>query len=333
MIPLASDEALSRSHASRARTRARKSDRTGTGDAFHLRLADALRTSRPDSAAHDEKVHFKSVAYELLWFLKGETNVRWLQGTGSSIWESGPTKAASSTRPTAPVAQLARPGRQRDRPDRAGGESIRTRPDSRRHIVTAWNPAEIEKMKLPPCHVLFQSTWLRRLSCKMYQRSADIFLGVPFNIASYALPHLMCRRWMRALSPENSCTRWGCASLSQPPGPGEGQLARAPRTLPRIRRNRASGTSSDFVTRISPSRVRSHRDQGSDSGLVDRRALGYRRRTSAAWGGAGDAGHGNARAVDGHAERFRGRFPSACVRGRPAIVSKSYSGWRVSSSS
>jgi thymidylate synthase len=167
----------------------RKSDRTGTGtlSTFGWQMRFDLAVGFP--LLTTKKVHFKSVAYELLWFLKGDTNVRWLQEHGVSIWDEW----ADASGELGPVY-----GSQwRSWPSPDGGaidqiaqvvESIRTRPDSRRHIVTAWNPAEIDRMKLPPCHVLFQFYVAEgRLSCQMYQRSADIFLGVPFNIASYAL--------------------------------------------------------------------------------------------------------------------------------------------------
>jgi thymidylate synthase len=186
-----------------------------------------------------KKVHFKSVAYELLWFLKGETNVRWLQERGVSIWdewadesgELGPVYGSQWRSWPAPdggaidqIAQVV--------------ESIRTRPDSRRHIVTAWNPAEIEKMKLPPCHVLFQFYVAEgRLSCQMYQRSADIFLGVPFNIASYALLTLMVAQ-VCGLKPGEFVLSLGDAHLYlNHVEQAKEQLARVPRPLPRIRLN------------------------------------------------------------------------------------------------
>lgn len=166
-----------------------RSDRTGTGtrSVFGRQLRVDLRAGFP--LLTTKKVHLKSIIYELLWFLRGDTNVRWLQERGVSIWDEW----ADANGDLGPVY-----GSQwRSWPDGRGGtidqianvvESIRTRPDSRRHIVTAWNPAEVEDMALPPCHCLFQFYVAEgRLSCQLYQRSADIFLGVPFNIASYAL--------------------------------------------------------------------------------------------------------------------------------------------------
>ncbi|HZF19788.1 MAG TPA: thymidylate synthase [Burkholderiales bacterium] len=217
----------------------RKSDRTGTGtlSTFGWQMRFDLAAGFP--LLTTKKVHFKSVAYELLWFLKGETNVRWLQEHGVSIWdewadesgELGPVYGSQWRSWPAPdgsaidqIAQVV--------------ESIRTRPDSRRHIVTAWNPAEIEKMKLPPCHVLFQFYVADgRLSCQMYQRSADIFLGVPFNIASYALLTLMVSQ-VCGLEPGEFVHALGDAHLYlNHLDQAKEQLARAPRTLPRIRLN------------------------------------------------------------------------------------------------
>jgi thymidylate synthase len=218
-----------------------KTDRTGTGtlSTFGWQMRFDLAAGFP--LLTTKKVHFKSVAYELLWFLRGETNVRWLQEHGVSIWDEW----ADERGELGPVY-----GSQwRSWPGRDGGtidqitqvvDSIRTRPDSRRHIVTAWNPAEIDRMKLPPCHVLFQFYVAEgRLSCQMYQRSADIFLGVPFNIASYALLTLMVSQ-VCALKPGDFVLSLGDAHLylNHVDQAGE-QLSRAPRPLPRLRLNPA----------------------------------------------------------------------------------------------
>lgn len=166
-----------------------KSDRTGTGtrSVFGAQARFPLRDSFP--LLTTKKVHFKSVVYELLWFLRGETNVRWLQEHGVTIWNEWADAEGNLGRVYG--AQW------RDWRMPQGGsvdqiarliDQIRRKPDSRRHIVTAWNPAEVEAMALPPCHALFQFFVLDgELSCQLYQRSADLFLGVPFNIASYAL--------------------------------------------------------------------------------------------------------------------------------------------------
>lgn len=166
-----------------------RSDRTGTGtrSVFGRQMRFDLGQGFP--LLTTKKVHLKSVIYELLWFLRGETNVRWLQERGVKIWNEW----ADENGDLGPVY-----GSQwRSWPDGRGGtidqianviEQIKTKPDSRRHIVTAWNPTEIEDMALPPCHCLFQFYVADgKLSCQLYQRSGDVFLGVPFNIASYAL--------------------------------------------------------------------------------------------------------------------------------------------------
>lgn len=166
-----------------------RSDRTGTGTRSVFGRQMRFDLSRGFPLLTTKKVHLKSVIYELLWFLRGETNVRWLQERGVTIWNEW----ADENGDLGPVY-----GSQwRSWPDGRGGtidqiarvvESIRTNPDSRRHIVTAWNPVEIEDMALPPCHCLFQFYVADgKLSCQLYQRSGDVFLGVPFNIASYAL--------------------------------------------------------------------------------------------------------------------------------------------------
>ncbi|HET7766838.1 MAG TPA: thymidylate synthase [Burkholderiales bacterium] len=220
----------------------RKGDRTGTGtlSTFGWQMRFDLAAGFP--LLTTKKVHFKSVAYELLWFLKGETNVRWLQEHGVSIWdewadergELGPVYGSQWRSWPAPdgsaIDQISRVV-----------ESIRTRPDSRRHVVTAWNPAEIDKMKLPPCHVLFQFYVAEgRLSCQMYQRSADIFLGVPFNIASYALLTLMVSQ-VCGLRPGEFVLSLGDAHLYlNHVDQAREQLSRTPRALARVRLNPAA---------------------------------------------------------------------------------------------
>jgi len=170
-----------------------KRDRTGTGtlSIFGHQMRFDLAQGFP--LLTTKKLHLKSIVYELLWFLSGDTNVRWLQERGVRIWDEW----ADANGDLGPVY-----GRQwRSWPKSDDGTidqiarliaDIKRNPDSRRLIVTAWNPAEIEKMALPPCHCLFQFyIGAGKLSCQLYQRSADVFLGVPFNIASYALLTLM----------------------------------------------------------------------------------------------------------------------------------------------
>ncbi len=166
-----------------------KRDRTGTGtmSVFGRQLRYDLQAGFP--LITTKKVHVRSIVGELLWFLRGDTNVRWLQDRGVSIWnewadadgELGPVYGYQWRSWPAPD------GRHIDQIARVI-DSIKNHPDSRRHIVSAWNPALIDEMALPPCHALFQFYVADgALSCQLYQRSADLFLGVPFNIASYAL--------------------------------------------------------------------------------------------------------------------------------------------------
>lgn len=170
-----------------------KTDRTGTGtrSLFGRQIRYDLSESFP--LITTKRVYFKSVALELLWFLRGDSNVRWLQERGVKIWNEW----ADENGDLGPVYGV----QWRSWPTPDGGhidqisqlvEQLKANPDSRRHIVTAWNPAEIADMALPPCHALFQFYVADgKLSCQLYQRSADLFLGVPFNIASYSLLTVM----------------------------------------------------------------------------------------------------------------------------------------------
>ncbi len=167
----------------------RKTDRTGTGtlSVFGRQLRFDLAEGFP--LVTTKKLHLRSIIHELLWFLKGDTNIRYLRDNGVTIWDEW----ADENGELGPVYGY----QWRSWPSPDGGSidqiaqvirQIREKPDSRRHIVTAWNPAEVDKMALPPCHALFQFYVADgKLSCQLYQRSADYFLGVPFNIASYAL--------------------------------------------------------------------------------------------------------------------------------------------------
>lgn len=166
-----------------------KGDRTGTGtlSSFGRQIRYDLGQGFP--LLTTKRVHVRSIVGELLWFLRGSTNVRWLQERGITIWDEW----ADADGELGPVygyqwrSWPAPDGRHIDQIARVV-ESIKTNPDSRRHIVSAWNPALIDEMALPPCHALFQFYVADgKLSCQLYQRSADLFLGVPFNIASYAL--------------------------------------------------------------------------------------------------------------------------------------------------
>ena len=166
-----------------------KSDRTGTGtlSVFGRQLRFDLSKSFP--LITTKRVHFKSVAVELLWFLRGDTNVKWMQDQGVTIWDEW----ADADGELGPVYGV----QWRSWPTPDGGhidqiaeliENLKSNPDSRRHIVSAWNVSELKDMALPPCHAFFQFYVADgKLSCQLYQRSADTFLGVPFNLASYAL--------------------------------------------------------------------------------------------------------------------------------------------------
>jgi thymidylate synthase len=166
-----------------------KADRTGTGtrSVFGHQLRYPLASGFP--LVTTKKVHFRSVAIELLWFLRGDSNVKWLQDHGVTIWDEW-ADAKGDLGPVYGVQWRSWPTPDGRHIDQIAGvlELLRTDPDSRRMIVSAWNVGEISEMALPPCHALFQFYVAGgKLSCQLYQRSADLFLGVPFNIASYAL--------------------------------------------------------------------------------------------------------------------------------------------------
>ncbi|OGA73507.1 MAG: thymidylate synthase [Betaproteobacteria bacterium RIFCSPLOWO2_12_FULL_65_14] len=218
---------------------ARKSDRTGTGtlSLFGRQLRFELDPGFP--LLTTKKLHLKSIVYELLWFLRGDTNVRWLQERGVTIWDEWADEAGE----LGPVYGYqwrhwrAPDGREIDQIANVI-ESLRKKPDSRRHIVSAWNPADVERMALPPCHALFQFYVAEgRLSCQMYQRSADLFLGVPFNIASYALLTRMVAQ-VTDLAPGEFVLTLGDAHLYlNHVEQAREQIARAPRAFPRMRLN------------------------------------------------------------------------------------------------
>ena len=218
-----------------------KSDRTGTGtrSVFGWQMRFDLEQGFP--VLTTKKLHLRSIIIELLWFLRGETNIAWLHEHKVSIWDEWADAAGD----LGPVY-----GHQwRHWPARDGGEidqirllvdGLRRNPDSRRHIVTAWNPADVDRMALPPCHALFQFYVADgRLSCQLYQRSADIFLGVPFNIASYALLTMMLAQVL-GLKPGDFVHTFGDAHLySNHIEQAQLQLSRQPRPLPVMRLNPA----------------------------------------------------------------------------------------------
>ena len=217
----------------------RKSDRTGTGtlSIFGAQIRFDLAAGFP--MVTTKKLHLKSIVHELLWFLKGDTNIRYLKENGVSIWDEW----ADANGDLGPVY-----GHQwRSWPTPDGGHvdqitqllaELRRNPDSRRLIVSAWNPADLPKMALSPCHALFQFYVADgRLSCQLYQRSADVFLGVPFNIASYALLTLMVAQ-VCDLAPGEFVHTFGDTHLYlNHLDQAREQLARAPRALPTMTLN------------------------------------------------------------------------------------------------
>jgi len=227
---------------------ARKSDRTGTGtlSVFGRQLRFGLDRSFP--LLTTKKLHLKSIVYELLWFLRGDTNVKWLQERGVTIWdewadergELGPVYGYQWRHWRTPD------GREIDQIAQVL-QNLRSRPDSRRHIVSAWNPADVDRMALPPCHALFQFYVAEgRLSCQMYQRSADLFLGVPFNIASYSLLTLMMAQ-VTGLQPGEFILTLGDAHLYlNHLEQAREQIGRSPRPFPRMRLNPARRELLDF---------------------------------------------------------------------------------------
>jgi len=218
-----------------------KRDRTGTGtrSIFGHQMRFNLAEGFP--LVTTKKVHLKSIIYELLWFLRGETNVHWLQEHGITIWDEW----ADANGELGPVYGY----QWRSWPSQVDGtidqianlvRDIKANPDSRRLIVTAWNPADIPRMALPPCHCLFQFYVAEgKLSCQLYQRSADIFLGVPFNIASYALLTMMVAQ-VTGLKPGDFVHSFGDAHLYlNHLEQADAQLARKPFPLPTMRLNPA----------------------------------------------------------------------------------------------
>ena len=219
----------------------RRSDRTGTGtvSAFGAQARYGLADGFP--LVTTKKVHVRSIIHELLWFVAGDTNIRYLKENGVRIWdewadadgELGPVYGKQWRRWEGPDGKVI---------DQLAGvvRDIRERPDSRRLMVSAWNPADVPKMALPPCHTLFQfyvDTEEKTLSCQLYQRSADLFLGVPFNIASYALLTMMVAQ-VTGLRPGDFVHTFGdlhiyVNHLEQV----REQLSREPRPLPVMRLN------------------------------------------------------------------------------------------------
>ena len=225
-----------------------KRDRTGTGtlSVFGYQMRFDLRRGFP--LLTTKKVHTKSIVYELLWFLRGETNVRSLQAKGVTIWDEW----ADENGDLGPIygyqwrSWPAPDGRHVDQIAQVLSE-IRRNPDSRRLIVSAWNVADIPRMKLPPCHAFFQFYVAEgRLSCQLYQRSADIFLGVPFNIASYALLTHMVAQQCDLDVGDFVWVGGDCHLYLNHREQVETQLARQPRPPPRLVIGRKPASISDY---------------------------------------------------------------------------------------
>jgi thymidylate synthase len=219
----------------------KKRDRTGTGtlSVFGHQMRFDLDQGFP--LVTTKKLHVKSIIYELLWFLRGDTNVKYLNEHGVSIWDEWADEAGDLG-PVYGQQWRSWPAADGEAIDQMAGviAEIKRNPDSRRLIVSAWNPAEVGKMALPPCHCLFQFYVADgRLSCQMYQRSADVFLGVPFNVASYALLTLMVAQ-VTELKPGEFVHTFGDAHLYlNHLEQARLQLARTPRPLPTMRLNPA----------------------------------------------------------------------------------------------
>ena len=218
-----------------------KADRTGTGtySVFGAQARFDLRDSFP--ALTTKKLHLKSIIYELLWFLRGDTNVKYLHDHGVTIWDEWADETGSLGRIYgAQWCDWRTPDGRSLNQIHAVIAQIKKNPNSRRHIVTAWNPGEIEQMALAPCHAMFQFYVNDgELSCQLYQRSADLFLGVPFNIASYALLTCMIAQ-VCDLKPGDFVHTFGDLHLyANHIEQAKIQLAREPRPLPRLKINPA----------------------------------------------------------------------------------------------
>jgi thymidylate synthase len=216
-----------------------KADRTGTGtlSVFGAQMRFDLQHGFP--LLTTKKLHLKSIIYELLWFLRGETNIRYLREHGVTIWDEWANPEGELGRVYgAQWRDWRGPNDERvDQIDRLI-EQIKSNPDSRRLIVTAWNPAEVDAMALPPCHALFQfHVQDGALSCQLYQRSADLFLGVPFNIASYSLLTMMMAQVCGLTNGEFIHTFGDLHLYRNHLEQAQEQLAREPRPLPRMELN------------------------------------------------------------------------------------------------
>jgi len=226
----------------------RKTDRTGTGtiSVFGYQMRFDLREGFP--LVTTKKVHLKSVIHELLWFIQGDTNIRYLKENGVSIWDEW----ADANGDLGPVygkqwRSWAAPNGQTIDQLRDVLNQLKNKPDSRRMMVSAWNPADVPNMALPPCHALFQFYVAEgKLSCQLYQRSADVFLGVPFNIASYALLTMMVAQECGYEAHEFIWTGGDTHIYLNHLEQVELQLSRQPRPLPQMRLNPAVNSIFEF---------------------------------------------------------------------------------------
>ncbi|MDR3235544.1 MAG: thymidylate synthase [Prevotellaceae bacterium] len=225
-----------------------RSDRTGTGtlSVFGYQMRFDLQQGFP--LLTTKKVHLKSIIYELLWFLQGSNNIKYLKDNGVTIWDEwadpngnlGPIYGVQWRSWATPDGRHI---------DQIGDvvQSLTANPDSRRHIICAWNVGELDKMALPPCHVLFQFYVANgKLSCQLYQRSADVFLGVPFNIASYALLTMMMAQVCGLQAGEFIHTLGDAHLYLNHLAQTDAQLQRAPRSLPTMKINPAVKSIFDF---------------------------------------------------------------------------------------
>ncbi|MDZ5698201.1 thymidylate synthase [Chelativorans sp. M5D2P16] len=213
-----------------------RGDRTGTGtrSVFGYQMRFDLEAGFP--VLTTKKLHLKSIIHELLWFLKGDTNIRYLNENGVTIWDEWADENGDLG-PVYGAQWRSWPAPDDSHVDQISNllKSLRENPHSRRHVVSAWNPALVDEMALPPCHCLFQFYVAEgRLSCQLYQRSADIFLGVPFNIASYALLTMMVAQ-VSGLRPGDFVHTLGDAHIYHNHfEQAREQLTRAPKPLPRM---------------------------------------------------------------------------------------------------
>ncbi|HEX7776509.1 MAG TPA: thymidylate synthase [Parvibaculum sp.] len=214
----------------------KKTDRTGTGTVSVFGWQSRYDLADGFPLVTTKKLHLKSIVHELLWFLSGDTNIRYLKANGVGIWDEW-ADDAGDLGPVYGYQWRSWPTPDGEKIDQIRNvvEQIKRNPDSRRLIVSAWNVADVDDMALPPCHCLFQFYVADgKLSCQLYQRSADIFLGVPFNIASYALLTMMVAQ-VTGLEPGEFIHTFGDAHLySNHLEQADKQLARAPKPLPRM---------------------------------------------------------------------------------------------------